>query len=476
MILFSTVLEINDKMTKDDFIRLVIEWNQGSPHQDNIIQNIVWNGERNIRYGTENLWLDIQEYRNQNIIAVRYEKIEVNGVVWDTDYVMNFNEMKMSIQLDRSYLEEALVTETAFSTPHFITLLIEKGYLCDDGKLPVLRTPIFVRNDNLELLADVVNGKTKYQLPIVYVSKTYYDDDPVDIYKLAGRLKGVAHVLVQEGSWLNPAIRKLCDSKNAFHGAIGIYYPNSAIKNKRFIYREYADSKKVMLEKVIHTVIQYCNVQLVEKLYTWQGVSNELLRDKLDTRALELLLAETEKERVAAEADELLESVDEDINKLKKQVAELTRVNDALKYENQGLRAKMSDMNSEPILFLGEEEEFFPDEIKAILLEALEEVMKHYGSETRRYSVIEDIVRENNCKRSSEEKTEQLKKLLKGYKSMTGAMKKTLQEMGFVISEEGKHYKLTYYGDNRYCATLAKTPSDNRSGMNVAMEMIRDMF
>ena len=91
-------------------------------------------------------------------------------------------------------------------------------------------------------------------------------------------------------------------------------------------------------------------------------------------------------------------------------------------------------------------------------------------------NVIEDIVRENNCKRSAEEKAEQLKNLLKGYKVMTGSMKKILQEMGFIISEEGKHYKMTYYGDARYWATLAKTPSDNRSGMNVAMEIIRDMF
>ncbi len=55
-------------------------------------------------------------------------------------------------------------------------------------------------------------------------------------------------------------------------------------------------------------------------------------------------------------------------------------------------------------------------------------------------------------------------------------MKRTLQDMGFVITEEGKHYKFTYYGDGRYMATLAKTPSDNRSGMNIALEIIKDMF
>lgn len=50
MLLFSTLLEINESMTKDAFIKLVIEWNQGSPHKENVIADIKWNGERNIRY------------------------------------------------------------------------------------------------------------------------------------------------------------------------------------------------------------------------------------------------------------------------------------------------------------------------------------------------------------------------------------------------------------------------------------------
>ena len=44
MLLFSTILDISDSMKKDDFIRLVIEWNQGSPHQSNIIQGIEGTG------------------------------------------------------------------------------------------------------------------------------------------------------------------------------------------------------------------------------------------------------------------------------------------------------------------------------------------------------------------------------------------------------------------------------------------------
>ena len=40
MLLFSTLLDINDTLTKDAFIKLVIEWNQGSPHANNVISGI----------------------------------------------------------------------------------------------------------------------------------------------------------------------------------------------------------------------------------------------------------------------------------------------------------------------------------------------------------------------------------------------------------------------------------------------------
>lgn len=37
----------------------------------------------------------------------------------------------------------------------------------------------------------------RYKLPVVIITKTFYDEDPVDANKLVKKLKGVAHVLVQ---------------------------------------------------------------------------------------------------------------------------------------------------------------------------------------------------------------------------------------------------------------------------------------
>ena len=54
--------------------------------------------------------------------------------------------------------------------------------------------------------------------------------------------------------------------------------------------------------------------------------------------------------------------------------------------------------------------------------------------------------------------------------------KRQLIDLGFEITEDGKHYKVTYYGDDRYHTVFAKTPSDGRSGKNNAQAVIRMSF
>ena len=49
MLLYSTTLRINDTLTRDGFNQLVIQWNQSSHHEDNVITDMNWNVEYNIR-------------------------------------------------------------------------------------------------------------------------------------------------------------------------------------------------------------------------------------------------------------------------------------------------------------------------------------------------------------------------------------------------------------------------------------------
>lgn len=476
MLLFSTFLSIRESLTKDDFIRLVIEWNQGSDHVENRIKGVVWAGEHNVHYGDESLWMDIQEYRNQNTIAVRYEKTEADGAIWDTDYVMNFTTRQMSILLDRSYKADALLLDPGFSTPHFITMLIMQGYLLDDGALPISRDPIQITEENIGLLTDVISNKVRYQLPVVYVSKTYDNEDPVDVRLLASRLKGVAHVLVQSDIRINGLCRRLTNDLNEYKGAIGIYYPNAAAGHPRFMYRQPYGYDNALFQKVLWRVIRYSNAQKVDPLYTWQGVCNALLTDRLCSQRSERIAAENARDKAETAIDDYTTTFDAEFDTWRQRVDALTRENDALRAENEGLRTKLMESDSLPVLYAGDEDGLYIGEVTDIILSVLSDALKKSVEHSRRYDVIEDLLKSNTYTRDFNSRVEQIKHLLKGYDKMSKTLRQELIDYGFTFSDDGKHCKLVYFGDRRYWTTLAKTASDHKSGSNSAADIIRTML
>lgn len=497
MLLFSTMLSITDNLTKDKFIELVIKWNQGSPHADNIISGIVWNGERNIKYEDGRLSLEIEEYRNGNIIAVRYEKIDDDGVVWDTDYVMNFTTRKMGIRLDRSYLESAVSPNWGFSTPHFISLLIEENYLAKDNEFSISNKPHYIDDDEIEKVADIVNGK-RYHLPIVYVSKTYYDEFPVDVNRMASRLKGVAHVLVQKSNVSNLRLRELCDSKNEYFGAIGIYYPGNMTSHRRFLYRTYPGSEKQYLDRVVNAVISFSNSRMMNSLYTWQGVNHALMRDRLESQKEERVQAEKERrlalnevltlkgqqesvkreaiEKAKEEANAILDGVDNEIAKLHEQIDQLTHMNEKLQYENQGLKAKIDSNQDQPLLYVGLEKEFYPGEIKDLILSTLSNCLPNIEIKTRRHNVVQDVIQANDYECISKKRADEIKRLLSNYNGMTQKVRKGLEDIGFEITYESNHYKATYFGDSRYTLIYGATPSDVKAGKNNVSNTVNKVF
>lgn len=395
---------------------------------------------------------------------------------------MNFTEWKMCIQLYRSFRPEALTVEERFSTPHFITLLAEGGYLKNDGDLRTLNRPYFIQESDIGLLSKIIRGECNFRHPVVYVSKCQDNSDPVDVNLLASRLKGVAHVLVQSHIKNNFKIRTACNSENEYWGAIGIYFPNPVIPKKRYFYRALQGSDEILLEKVGRAVISYTNSLAVDPLYTWQGVNNALLLDRWSSRGedlVQLRLEKSEAERAREAATKLsndiyVDSIREN-EEIRRQLEKLTHEYERLKAENNGLQTKLDGIELLPLLVYGEEDELYPGEIKDLVLSVLDEYVQDHPN-TRRADVFTDLVIRNEYQGINVKKAAALKKKLKGYSTMTGAIRQFLESNGFTISGDGKHYKLTYYHDRRYTATLAKTGSDHREGMNQASQIINKMF
>ena len=137
------------------------------------------------------------------------------------------------------------------------------------------------------------------------------------------------------------------------------------------------------------------------------------------------------------------------MQRLQKQIEELTKANEILQYENQGLKAKLDSGESLPLLVMGDEDDFYQGEIKDMVLSALENVVSNLPKNTRRADVFNDIIRRNGFKHLGDKKKQKIKDLLKGYDGLKNSLKQELIALGFEIKEDGKHYKLTYYGDER---------------------------
>ena len=476
MLLFSTILDTVDSFQTDDFIRLVLTWNNESTREENRVKGVVWQGEHAVRFGNSDLWIEFVESSDNSIVAARHEKVTGDGVVWDSDFVANFAEKKISIRLDRTYSEDALVIDGAFSTPHFISLLIRQRFLKDDQDLPILREPLVITDEQREIIYHLVNGDRKYRLPVVLVFKSSDGKDPLEVNWLASRLKGAAHVLMEKDQNQCRKIREICGTTDNEFGGIRIFYLYGPIKEKKITYRSAAGDSKARLERVVQQVIKYCLAQRIDPMYTWQGVNNSVLNEQLKNQIEGRKSAESARQKAEEEVDMVYVSFDEDLKKLQEKVEELTKVNEALQYENQGLRAKYAAVESVPLIYSGEEEEFYQGEIRDAILSSLNEMLSATESATRKADILEDVLENNPYYRLAEERKQRVKSLFKGYKNLTGAMRRELLSLGFEITEEGKHYKITYREDPRYMVTIGKTPSDSRSGNNNAALISKKML
>lgn len=452
MLLFSALLDIEEALTADKLIALVVDWNQSNLESDNIIPGLVWNGERNICLGRRGHSLTVREYAEESIIAVRYERNAGNSF-WNVDFIASFSEMKLAIQLYRRNKDSSDPYVEEFYSPHFLTVLMSKRYIKRDGELPVTYEPICIKRNKIPLLAGIINGEKQFKLPVVYISKTMANRDPFSASWLSRRLKGIAHVLVEEDYELDYQLAPLCGRKNEFNGNVGIYYFEPEPEHRRFKFHKRVCQNRVMLEKIMRDVFRHTVGAEVQSRYTWQGVNNMMLEEKLEN---------LNKGENAESGDVTLTK--EDYAELKKKMRELIKRNEALEAENRALSAR-AHMSDKVVLTVRDEDDFYEGEIKDAILSTLDEALDTLPKGSRKADLLTDVLKNSGYEHLAEERKQKLEQLAENYDGITDPLLKELKEMGFEITKEGRRYKVTYFADERYCTVLSG--SSNAKGATV---------
>ena len=161
---------------------------------------------------------------------------------------------------------------------------------------------------------------------------------------------------------------------------------------------------------------------------------------------------------------------------LEKETGYLRKRYDELKEEYEKLQQYVTE-NAQPprveydgaqFIEPGAENDFYTGERKDILLSVLDDALVSLKPGSRRRDVVFSVLAANGGEKRQKKRAEELKTILRGYVSMDAAVRNRLQKFGFVISGAGKHYELTYFGDNRYAYTISKTAGDGRVGISAA--------
>lgn len=466
MQIYSALIPVKNTFSKEDFMRTVIQWNQGSPHDR--MEGVMWDeSSLHLRCRDQKKSLDIDDLPERHVIGARFKKEDEYGVLWTTDFIFHYEERMVAVRLDRETTDATTSFVPRFSPPYFVKLLLKKGYAKDDGNLPITAESLAIDKSHSSLMEQIILKKKRYALPVVYVTKTWAGRYPLNVAQLSDELQGVAHVLKESDPDVGRILKKSCAGENVHHGGIAIYYPSISARDKKINSAKYEGD--TLLKKIVSIIYRYGNQQMRDSMYTWEGIQNERLRLK----NIDLL---KNHQKMEEENRDLYEVFETQLSEYEANIEGLNNKILALTQENQGLRCKLDSMDEVPLLYFGEEEEFYEGEIRDIVLDMLSDCAKIQNPDTRRGHILTDILSANEFSNAQEERRSQIKRLLKGYSNMPGTLRHDLEEFGFSITLEGKHYKLTYYDDPRYVVTMAKSCSDSRAGNNLAAEIGRDML
>lgn len=468
MQIYSAIFPVKESLSQDVLINLVIEWNQGSPH--NKISNLNWDGKkRNVKFENGNLSLAIEEIRTYNTIAIRFHQFDENNIIWNTDIVVNFNTHIFSIKIDRETTADTIGFIPRFKTPILVNMLLDREYVGMDNDLEISDKEILIKKDNYKVIENIICRNTVYSMPVIYVTKSR-GRYPLKVHNLAYRLRGIAHVLIEEDTDVCKYLKESCGGMNSHHGSIGIYYPGSSAPYKIITTRRYEGQEETLIDRIENMVCRYMNQQARDKMMTWEGVQNELLK-------LRYVSATEKKAKAENEVSEVYENFSDELEEKERTIEELNNRVMALQAENQGLRAKYEQVTEIPLIYYGEEDELYEGEIKDHILEALHKQMQQVKKGTRKELILQDILESNEASDALEEKRTEIKRILKGYTKVGDSLKRDLKAYGFSITKDGGHYKLTYKGDSRYLFTMAASGSDSqRGGENLIGDIIRDML
>lgn len=475
-----TRIPLRESVEKEQIINLIKEWLIGKRYG---ISDIDYTDEENKVLEFENgrsLKFINTKIGEKEVLAARFTNTEKDAV-WNVDCIYENDEsgkfFSVKLSCAKSKDPNKLLN---IHKPKIVNMLLAKGYCEDKGVFPVVGTPIFLTNEQLDACANIMQGKTKLSLPIVYVSFDSYSGTNynVDVNDLAKELGGVAHVLVEPNMKFSNKLTKKCDKINACLGYVGIHFSGGKYRTncsyKNFFNNGVLD-KKEFQKDICSTLYQsLLNYQPLSDL-TWESVNVDYHRTKINSRDEDIQLSEELVKVAEKEKDEyksLREAAESENINLKEKIDWLQTQMFNKDARIKSLEAALENKCEDGLIVKGDFKEFYNDEVKDCFISVLEKELNNCIKGWRKEEIIKNLLANN-------EKTEEGKKLFKEVEKAVNeksieARRNGLEKIGFVL-EKGSHDKYAFKGNPNYTITISNSPSDYRATENSYKDFIRQI-
>lgn len=464
MLSFATEFSIDSQHPLPTLVETLRDWIAGSPHTAFSRPDLVEFGrvgDWTSKKATETVQTVCHSTPEGDTIALRYTRTD-RELEWVSTVVFSRTSSDTWVGLRVSCeSHHPAVRLPPAKKPVLVRSILGTLGGGSDGTLRVADSPMFLKDVDVDLAGRLIRGEVGARLPIVYVSAGFFGKHLVDTRKLAADLSGMAHVVVEPNRPFSVRLKLEVGGQNVYGGTVGVYWPEGTGRRAFFLGQELdsaTEMERAIVEEVRSALV---NRRPLERC-TWSTARQLSAR-----QAQEALLA-AGSQNLEAYARLAKAELDETQGKLDAAEREARR----LQGELRGYERRL--MVGSGITFrTGAEQDLFTGEIFDIVRDALADASSRVPDDSRRSHVLSAILTENQPYGEAARMRESLKSLLRGTTSLDQKLRRGLEDLGFAISEEGKHHKIVFRGDDRYTFTLPKSGSDRRGGLNAASDIGR---
>jgi len=465
---FVAEFPIDTKQSVHDVIRLGCRWITGSPHSvfsKGSLDNLPRNGELSVSEGSEQVLLGHSNVQDGEIGGLRYERSE-ESLAWTTSIVSLNSNGKHLLRME--VICEALTTNARLpppKKPYFIKQALAQLGGGDDGEIPVTDQPFKLSTGEEAIAASLILGTARNSLPIVYVSADFDDLHLLNPVELAQFVGGLAHVVVEPNRSFSYVVKRLTKSRNVFGGAVGVYWPNSE-KRSKYFGEDRARSGRALAIEIAKDIRVALSNQRPRSKCTWAHLKEALAKSRYEQLKFE---GSTELSKYIAAFDDENAAKQQVIEEHQREIARLTSELRRLDSFEQSIRGGL--------IKAGEELDLYDGEIRDVIIAALKDAVERVAHpNSRREHVLKDLLAANVPRGQAEVMSDRIKTALRDYRSMDSRTRAILSQLGFDLSEDGKHWKAVFAGDSRYTFTFPKTGSDHRGGLNMVRDVTNALF